>query len=182
MYIILLYIIYIICIYVHKITLSMCSADFFFWAENRTKGIFFAQATLASHLIDDGPHWLRKTPWLEPGKRWNICTVHHCPSVSMLPSTWLVCLFVDWVMFHWFLTTFAFTMPTLEKAVCPQTSGHPTGTFPSPSQQMATLQNAKNLIQQNHELITRNELTSNHPTLEAFILLKQSPYFHHQFP
>ena len=55
---------YDICIYVHQITLSICSAHFFS-GRKTTKGIFFAQATLASHLIDDGPHWLRKNPWLE---------------------------------------------------------------------------------------------------------------------
>lgn len=65
----------------------------------------------------------------------------------MLPG-WFV--LVNWVIF-------------LEKAVSSRWSSMPTN-FGTPdwdlsvaSQHMATLQNAKNLIQQNHELITRNE-------------------------
>ena len=133
----------IICIYVHQITLSICSAHFFS-GRKTTKGIFFAQATLASHLIDDGPHWLRKNPgWnLEKEEMYVLSiTVHDWQEVNdkyiMLPG-WFV--LVNWVIF-------------LEKAVSSRWSSMPTN-FGTPdwdlsvaSQHMATLQNAKKIVQ-----------------------------------
>ena len=91
---------------------------------------------------------------------------------SMINICYLVGLsFVNWVILSWFLTTFAFTMPILEKAVCPQTSGHPTGTFPSPHSKWQPSNMLKILFNKIMSWVQETNI-SNHPTLEAFILLK----------
>lgn len=59
---------------------------------------------------------------------------------------------------------------------CPQTLGHPTGTFPSPRSTWQPSKMQKNLFNKIMSWLQETNI-SNHPTLEAFILLKQSPYF-----
>ena len=68
------------------------------------------------------------------------------------------------------------------KSRMPTNFGTPDWDLSVASQQMATLQNAKNLIQQNHELMTKNEHIQSSNTWSVHSPETVTIYFHHQFP